>query len=143
MNKTYIAQKNTYHKWYILDARDQTLGRLSSKIAKTLKGKNLTTYTPHVNSGIYIILINSRWIEVTGKKKYQKMYKQHSSYPGGLKTRTFDEIRLKQPNKILERCIKGMLPKGKLGRQLFRQVKIYSDNEHPHEAQKPEIILLR
>lgn len=142
MNKTYVAQTKTYQKWYILNAKNQTLGRLSSAVAKIIRGKNLSTYTPHINSGIRIILINSKWIEVTGKKEDQKTYKRHSGYPGGLKEKTFYEVKLKQPNKILEKSIRGMLPNGRLGRQLFKQVRVYSGDVHPHRAQKPEIILL-
>nr|YP_010198670.1 ribosomal protein L13 [Gracilaria pacifica]UAD87086.1 ribosomal protein L13 [Gracilaria pacifica] len=142
MNKTYITQKPKYSKWYIIDAKDKNLGRLSSKIAKLLKGKNSTSYTPHINHKIYIIIINSKSIKVTGKKFVQKTYKQHSGYPGGLRIKTFNDILSKKPNMILEKSIRGMLPKGILGRQLFTQLKIYPDTQHPHKPQKPEIITL-
>ncbi|KAI0556425.1 60S ribosomal protein L13 (chloroplast) [Gracilaria domingensis] len=142
MNKTYIAQEPKYSKWYIIDAKDKNLGRLSSEIAKLLKGKNSTSYTPYINNKIYIIIINSQSIKVTGKKALQKTYKQYSGYPGGLKIKTFHHILYKKPNMILEKSIKGMLPKGILGKQLFTQLKIYPDTEHPHKPQKPELITL-
>nr|YP_010198464.1 ribosomal protein L13 [Gracilaria pachydermatica]UAD86880.1 ribosomal protein L13 [Gracilaria pachydermatica] len=142
MNKTYIPQKPKYSKWYIIDAKDKNLGRLSSKIAKLLKGKNFTSYTPYINNKIYIIIINSKLIKVTGKKLLQKTYKQHSGYPGGLKIKTFNHFLSRKPNMILEKSIKGMLPKGILGRQLFTQLKIYPETEHPHKPQKPEVITL-
>nr|YP_009510906.1 ribosomal protein L13 [Gracilaria gracilis]AXI96579.1 ribosomal protein L13 [Gracilaria gracilis] len=142
MNKTYIIQEPKCSKWYIIDAKDKNLGRLSSKIAKFLKGKTSTSYTPHINHKIYIIIINSKSIKVTGKKFIQKTYKQHSGYPGGLKIKTFNDILSKKPNMILEKSIRGMLPKGILGRQLFTQLKIYPDTQHPHKPQKPKIITL-
>nr|YP_010198260.1 ribosomal protein L13 [Gracilaria ornata]UAD86676.1 ribosomal protein L13 [Gracilaria ornata] len=142
MNKTYIAQKPTYSKWYIIDAKDKTLGRLSSKIAKFLKGKNSISYTPYINNKIYIIIINSKSIKVTGKKVFQKTYKNHSGYPGGLRIKTFNHFLSRKPNIILEKSIKGMLPKGTLGKQLFTQLKIYPDTEHPHKPQRPEVITL-
>uniref|UniRef100_A0AAU7YQV5 Large ribosomal subunit protein uL13c n=1 Tax=Gracilaria hainanensis TaxID=2871843 RepID=A0AAU7YQV5_9FLOR len=142
MNKTYIAQKPLYSKWYIIDAKDKNLGRLSSKITKLLKGKNSTSYTPYINNKIYIIIVNSQLIKVTGKKLFQKTYKKHSGYPGGLKINTFNHVLYKKPNMILEKSIKGMLPKGILGRQLFTQLKIYPNNQHPHKPQKPEVITL-
>nr|YP_009509338.1 ribosomal protein L13 [Gracilaria vermiculophylla]AXI96988.1 ribosomal protein L13 [Gracilaria vermiculophylla]QXU75192.1 ribosomal protein L13 [Gracilaria vermiculophylla]WDZ67992.1 ribosomal protein L13 [Gracilaria vermiculophylla] len=142
MNKTYIAPTNNYSKWYIINAKDQNLGRLSSKIAKLLRGKNSTSFTPYINSKIYIVLINSQLINVTGKKLLQKTYTRHSGYPGGLKIKTFNDVLNQKPNMILEKSIKGMLPKGILGRQLFKQLKIYPDITHPHKSQKPETIKL-
>nr|YP_009511315.1 ribosomal protein L13 [Gracilariopsis longissima]AXI97192.1 ribosomal protein L13 [Gracilariopsis longissima]UAD89108.1 ribosomal protein L13 [Gracilariopsis longissima] len=142
MNKTYIPQIKINHQWYIINAENQNLGRLSSRVAQILKGKSTTTYSSHLNSNIHIILLNSKLINITGKKKLNKIYKKHSGYPGGLKIKTFNEIQTKQPNKILEKSIRGMLPKGPLGRQLFRQLKIYPENLHPHKAQKPQIIKL-
>nr|YP_009244603.1 ribosomal protein L13 [Agarophyton chilense]AMK96845.1 ribosomal protein L13 [Agarophyton chilense]ASP44739.1 50S ribosomal protein L13 [Agarophyton chilense]UAD84429.1 ribosomal protein L13 [Agarophyton chilense] len=140
MNKTYIAPTNKRSTWYIIDAKNKNLGRLSSKIAKLLRGKNSTSFTPYINNNIHIILLNSQSINVTGKKFVQKTYKRHSGYPGGLKIQKFNEILNQRPNRILEKSIKGMLPKGILGRQLFRQLKIYPHNMHPHESQKPKII---
>nr|YP_009498015.1 ribosomal protein L13 [Gracilaria changii]ART65278.1 ribosomal protein L13 [Gracilaria changii] len=140
MNTTYIARQQKDTKWYIIDAKNKNLGRLSSQIAQLLKGKNSASYTPYINHKIYIILINSKLIQVTGKKFTQKTYKQYSGYPGGLKSRKFSYILSQKPNMILEKSIKGMLPKGILGRKLFTQLKIYSDNKHPHQPQKPEVI---
>nr|YP_009500420.1 ribosomal protein L13 [Gracilariopsis heteroclada]AXE43582.1 ribosomal protein L13 [Gracilariopsis heteroclada] len=142
MNKTYIPRIKVNNQWFLVNAENQNLGRLSSKVAQILKGKSITTYSPHLNSKIYIVLLNSKLINITGKKKLNKIYKKHSGYPGGLKEKKFHEIQAKQPNKILEQSIKGMLPKGRLGRQLFKQLKIYAENIHPHEAQKPQIIKL-
>nr|YP_009510702.1 ribosomal protein L13 [Gracilaria ferox]AXI96375.1 ribosomal protein L13 [Gracilaria ferox] len=142
MNKTYIAQQPNYSKWYIIDAKDKNLGRLSSRIAKLLKGKNSNLYTPYINNKIYIIIINSKSIKVTGKKVFQKTYKRYSGYPGGLRVKTFNYCLSRKPNMILEKSIKGMLPKGILGKQLFTQLKIYPDTEHPHKPQKPEVITL-
>jgi len=138
-NKTCIAINNKQNKqeWYLIDAKEQNLGRLSSKIAFLLKGKNKNTYTPYMNSKIHVIIINSKLIEITGKKRNQKLYKRHSGQPGGLKIETFDKLQKRMPNKIIEKSIKGMLPKNILGRQLFRQLKIYSDSKHPHSPQQP------
>lgn len=143
-NKTYIStnHKQKTQEWYLIDAQNKNLGRLSSKIAYLLKGKNKNTYTPYLNSKVHVIIINSKLIEITGKKRTQKLYIRHSGKPGGLKTETFDKLQKRMPNKILEKSIKGMLPKNILGRQLFRQMKIYSDNKHPHSSQKPVIINL-
>nr|YP_009511111.1 ribosomal protein L13 [Hydropuntia rangiferina]AXI96784.1 ribosomal protein L13 [Hydropuntia rangiferina]UAD87465.1 ribosomal protein L13 [Hydropuntia rangiferina] len=140
MNKTYVIKQQRCSQWYIIDAKNKNLGRLSSKVANLLKGKNSKLYTPYINHKIYIVLINSKLINVTGKKTFNKNYKKHSGYPGGLKTQTFNDILSQKPNMILEKAIKGMLPKGILGRQLFRQLKIYPNNNHPHASQKPQII---
>jgi len=143
-NQTHIGINNTKQKqeWYIIDAKNQNLGRLSSKIASILKGKHKNTYTPYFNSQIHIIVINSKLITITGKKREQKLYKRHSGKPGSLKIETFDKLQKRIPNRILEKSIKGMLPKNILGRQLFRQLKVYSDSQHPHSSQKPRIINL-
>lgn len=127
---------NIEKKWYIVDAANQTLGRLSSKIAYTLQGKNDINYAPNMNNNAHIIIINSRLIQVTGNKKTQKKYKRHSGRPGNLKIETFDKLQKRLPNKILEKAIKGMLPKNSLGRKMFTQIKIYSNSEHPHSIQK-------
>lgn len=142
MNKTYIPKniKNQNSRWYIIDAKDKNLGRLSSKIASVLKGKTEIDYTPYINSMNYIVVINATHINVTGKKQSQKIYRRHSGRPGGLKIRSFKEVYNKFPTRIIEKSIKGMLPKNTLGRQLFRQLKVYSDSDHPHNAQKPQII---
>lgn len=142
MNRTYIPKKIETCKWYLIDAKNKNLGRLSTKVAIMLKGKNDIIYTPHINHKLYIVIKNAKYIDVTGKKKYQKTYKHHSGHPGGLKTETFEKVNARIPNRILEKAIKGMLPKGPLGRQLFTQLKVYSEDYHPHKAQNPKIITL-
>nr|QCI06406.1 ribosomal protein L13 [Dictyurus purpurascens] len=140
-NKTYINTNEKKQEWYIIDATNQTLGRLSSKVAFILKGKNKSIYTPYFNNQINIIIINSKLIRVTGNKRDQKVYKKHSGKPGGLKVETFNKLNKRIPNRIVEISIKGMLPKNTLGRQLFTQLKIYSDNKHPHNSQKPIMLI--
>lgn len=142
MNKTYIPQNfnNKTKTWYIVDATDKTLGRLSSQVASLLKGKREIDYTPYINPMNYIIVTNAKYIHLTGKKQSQKIYKRHSGRPGGLKVRSFKELNYRFPNRVIEQSIKGMLPKSKLGRQLFNQLKVYSNSDHPHKAQKPTII---
>nr|YP_009294577.1 ribosomal protein L13 [Asparagopsis taxiformis]AOM66060.1 ribosomal protein L13 [Asparagopsis taxiformis] len=136
MNKTYIPNKQS-DQWYLIDAKNQTLGRLSTQIAKILTGKVNLTYTAYLENSSRIIITNAKYINVTGQKKQQKIYRRHSGRPGGLKTETFEELQSRIPNRILEKSIKGMLPKGPLGDTLFRKLKIYSDNHHPHIAQNP------
>nr|QCI06624.1 ribosomal protein L13 [Erythroglossum lusitanicum] len=136
-NITYIDKKINTPKWYIIDAKDQNLGRLSSQIAYLLRGKNNTNYLPYLENTINIIVINSKLIKITGKKKEQKTYKRHSGKPGGLKIETFDKLNKRIPNRIIETAIKGMLPKNTLGRKLFKRLKVYPDIIHPHSAQKP------
>ena len=139
-NKTSINNKNINAQWYIIDAKNKTLGRLSSKIAYILKGKNSIHYTPNQKQPIKIIIINSKFINVTGKKREQVIYKRHSGKPGSLKQENFHELQNRIPNRILEKSIKGMLPKNSLGRRLFTQIKIYSTDTHPHKSQKPVIL---
>ena len=141
-NKTYAEKYQTTTEWYIIDASNQNLGRLSSQIAYKLRGKNKNTYTPHILNNINIIVINSKLIQITGNKKKQKEYKRHSGRPGGLKKETFEKLQARIPNRILEKSIKGMLPKNILGRKLFKQLKIYSNDNHPHSAQKPILLQL-
>lgn len=145
MNKTYIPKKkniNLKKQWHIIDAKNQTLGRLSTLVASILRGKHEVDYTPYLINKNFIIIINSQDIRVTGNKNSQKMYKRHSGRPGGLKSETFQQLNKRLPNRILEKCIKGMLPKGPLGKQLFRQLKVYPNNHHPHIAQKPNTIYI-
>lgn len=142
MNKTHIPKIKEKPKWYLINAKNQNLGRLSSKIANILTGKKNIMYTPHINHRAYIILTNAKYINVTGQKRSQKIYKRHSGRPGGLKIETFEQLNKRIPNRIIEKSIKGMLPKGRLGRKLFTQLKIYTENNHPHEAQKLEILSL-
>lgn len=138
--KSYIAKpQEVERKWYILDAEGQTLGRLASEAASILRGKKKPIYTPHVDGGDYVIIINAEKIEVTGKKRQEKIYKRHTGYPGGLKEITFEKLLEKKPEEILRHAVKGMLPKGPLGRDMAKKLKVYAGAEHKHEAQKPEI----
>ncbi|WLR42013.1 50S ribosomal protein L13 [Bacillus carboniphilus] len=144
MRTTYMAKASEIErKWYVVDAAGKTLGRLSSEVASILRGKHKPTYTPHVDTGDHVIIINAEKIELTGKKLTDKIYYRHSMYPGGLKTRTALEMRTNYPEKMLELSIKGMLPKGSLGRQMFKKLHVYKGAEHPHAAQKPEAYELR
>jgi len=141
--KSFMAKKEEVQRdWYVVDATGQTLGRLASKISPILTGKNKPTYTPHVDTGDYVILLNAEKVKLTGKKADQKMFRWHTGYMGGLKERTYGEMIEKQPRKLLERSIKGMLPKSKLGKLMGKKLKVYAGNEHPHEAQNPTQIEL-
>lgn len=137
--KSYIAKPaEVERKWYVIDAEDKTLGKIASEVASILRGKKKPIYTPHVDTGDYVIVINAEKVRVTGKKEEQKIYKSHSSYPGGLKETTLRELRAKKPEEIIRHAVKGMMPKGKLGRQMFKKLKVYAGPEHPHTAQNPE-----
>ena len=125
-------------KWYVVDATDMTLGRLASEIAKVLRGKNKAIFTPHIDTGDYVIVINAEKIAVTGKKLDQKIYYHHSDYVGGMKETTLREKLAKKPESVIELAVKGMLPKGPLGRQMLKKLHVYAGPEHNHEAQKPE-----
>lgn len=142
MNKTYIPKVNKKQKWYLINANNQTLGRLSSKIANLVTGKNRASYAPHIISPEYFIITNSQYIVVSGKKTHQKLYIRHSGRPGGLKEETFEKLQKRRPNRIIEKAIKGMLPKHSLGRKLFTHIKVYSTEKHPYKKQKPQEILL-
>ncbi len=139
MNKTYVPPQNTLnHDWYVVDATDQRLGRLATEIATILRGKNKPEYTPHLDTGDFVIVINAEKIKVTGKKRTQKVYHRHSGRPGGMKTETFAQLQARLPERIVEHAVKGMLPKNSLGRQVFTKLKVYAGTEHPHQAQKPQ-----
>lgn len=141
--KSFMAKKEEVKRdWYIVDATGQTLGRLASKISPILTGKNKPIYTPHVDTGDYVILLNAEKIKMTGKKADEKLFRWHTGFMGGLKERTYGEMLEKQPRKLLERTIKGMLPKSKLGKRMGMKLKVYAGNEHPHEAQNPTKIEL-
>ena len=127
-------------KWYVVDATGYTLGRLSSEIAKVLRGKNKPVFTPHVDTGDYVIVVNAEKIKVTGKKLDQKIYYHHSDYVGGMKETTLKEMLNKHPERVIEFAVKGMLPKGPLGRQMYTKLHVYAGAEHPHAAQKPETL---
>ena len=139
--KTYMANPDKIErKWYVVDADGQTLGRLASEVAKVLRGKNKPVYTPHIDTGDYVIIINAEKVAVTGKKLDQKIYYHHSDYVGGMKETTLKEMMAKKPEKVLELAVKGMLPKGPLGRSMIKKLHVYAGPEHKHEAQKPEVL---
>ena len=139
--KTFMASPATIErKWYVVDAEGKTLGRLASEIAKVLRGKNKPIFTPHIDTGDYVIVINAEKIAVTGKKLDQKIYYHHSDYVGGMKETTLREKLAKKPESVIELAVKGMLPKGPLGRQMLTKLHVYAGAEHKHEAQKPEVL---
>ena len=139
--KTFMASpEKIERKWYVVDAEGCTLGRLSSEIAKVLRGKNKAIFTPHIDTGDYVIVINAEKIAVTGKKLDQKIYYHHSDYVGGMKETTLKEKLAKKPEEVIELAVKGMLPKGPLGRQMYKKLFVYAGPEHKHAAQKPEVL---
>lgn len=139
--KSFMASPATIErKWYVVDATGYTLGRLASEVAKVLRGKNKPIFTPHMDCGDYVIVVNAEKIKVTGKKMDQKVYYHHSDYVGGLKEATLREKLAKKPEQVIELAVKGMLPKGPLGRQMFTKLHVYAGPEHKHEAQKPEVL---
>lgn len=143
MTKTFLPSKESLEpKWYVIDAADQRLGRLATEVARIMRGKNKPIYTPHLDTGDFVIIINAEKIQVTGKKRTQKIYRRHSGRPGGMKTETFDKLQARIPERIIEEAVKGMLPKNSLGRQLFTKLKIYAGPNHPHQAQMPETLTI-
>lgn len=139
--KTYTAKPETVERdWFIVDAENKTLGRLSTEIARRLRGKHKPEYTPHVDTGDYIIVINAEKVHVTGNKRTDKMYHHHTGYPGGLKSISFDKLIEKAPERVIETAVKGMLPKNPLGRAMYTKMKVYAGSEHPHTAQQPKTL---
>ena len=139
--KTFMASPATIdRKWYVVDATDKTLGRLASEVAKVLRGKNKAIFTPHIDTGDFVIVINAEKIKVTGKKLDQKIYYHHSDYVGGMKETTLKEKLAKKPEEVIELAVKGMLPKGPLGRQMYKKLFVYAGPEHKHATQKPEAL---
>ena len=139
--KTFMASPATIdRKWYVVDATDMTLGRLASEVAKVLRGKNKAIFTPHIDTGDYVIVINAEKVKVTGKKLDQKVYYRHSEYVGGMKETTLREMLAKKPEKVVELAVKGMLPKGPLGNQMYTKLYVYAGPEQKHAAQKPEVL---
>lgn len=139
--KTFMASPATIdRKWYVVDATDMTLGRLASEVAQILRGKNKPIFTPHADTGDYVIIVNAEKIKVTGKKMDQKIYFSHSDYVGGVREVTLKEKLAKKPEQVLELAVKGMLPKGPLGRQMYTKLFVYAGPEHKHAAQKPEVL---
>ncbi|MUG99680.1 50S ribosomal protein L13 [Scytonema sp. UIC 10036] len=138
-NKTFLPpEKTLQHNWYVVDAADQRLGRLATEVAMILRGKNKPEYTPHMDTGDFVIVINADKVTVTGKKRTQKVYRRHSGRPGGMKTESFDKLQQRLPERIVEHAVKGMLPKNSLGRKLFTKLKVYAGPTHPHAAQQPK-----
>ncbi len=139
--KTVSANKQTVNKeWLLIDATDQPLGRLASRVAMILRGKHKPDFTPHVDGGDYVVIINAEKVKLTGKKFTDKKYVRHTGYPGGQKIETPADVMKKDPRRLIERAVRGMLPKNRLGRQIFHNMKVYVGGEHPHEAQKPRKI---
>ena len=139
--KSFMASPSTVErKWYVVDAEGKTLGRLASEVANVLRGKNKPIYTPHIDTGDYVIVVNAEKVKVTGKKLDQKIYYHHSDYVGGMKETTLREMLAKKPEKVVELAVKGMLPKGPLGREMYTKLFVYAGPEHKHQAQKPEAL---
>ncbi len=137
-----MREQDVQRSWYVVDAQGQTLGRLTSRIASILRGKHKPEFTPHVDCGDYVIVVNAEKVHVTGQKMNQKKYYRHSGYPGGLKQITLRDQLQKFPNRVIELAVRGMLPKNRLGRQMFKKLKVYSGTAHPHEAQQPKTLEL-
>jgi large subunit ribosomal protein L13 len=139
--KTFTATPSTITRdWYVVDAEGKTLGRLATEIARRLRGKHKPEYTPHMDTGDYIIVVNAEKVQVTGAKAQDKMYYAHSGYPGGIKEINFSDLQAKKPEMIIEKAVKGMLPRGPLGRAMFRKLKVYAGGEHNHVAQQPQVL---
>lgn len=144
MKDTFIpSNKSIKSQWFIIDAKDQCLGRLATEVVKILRGKTKIFYNPSQDTGDHVIIINAKEIKVTGNKITQKIYMRHSGRPGGKTIETFEQLQARLPERIIEKAVKGMLPKNRLGRQLFTKLKVYQTNTHPHMAQKPQIIMLQ
>ena len=142
MNKTPLPTIDLEQKWYVVDAQGQRLGRLATEIARILRGKNKPSFTPHMDTGDFVIVVNAEKVVVTGRKSEQKLYRRHSGRPGGMKTETFNQLQKRIPERIIEKAVKGMLPKNALGRKLFTKLKVYAGSEHPHAAQTPESLAI-
>jgi len=139
--KTVSARKETVtRQWYVVDASGKTLGRLCTEIANRLRGKHKPEFTPHVDTGDYIVVVNAEKIVVTGNKTTDKLYQHHTGYPGGIKSISFDKLLVKSPERIIEKAVKGMMPKNKLSRAMLAKLKVYAGNEHPHTAQQPTLL---
>ena len=142
-NKTITPKIESIQRhWYLVDAENQTLGRLATQVASVLRGKNKPTFTPHLDTGDFVVVVNAEKIKISGNKASQKLYRRHSGRPGGMKVETFNSLQARIPERIVEHAIKGMLPHNSLGRQLFRKLKVYRGSAHPHSAQNPEVLKL-
>ena len=143
MNKTSVPSIDSIDRqWYLVDAENQTLGRLATEVASVLRGKNKATYTPHLDTGDFVVVVNADKVRVSGSKPQQKLYRRHSGRPGGMKEETFAHLQERLPERIVEKAIKGMLPHNALGRQMYRKLKVYKGAEHPHSAQQPQPLQL-
>ena len=140
MSTTMLNKDTVVRKWYVIDAAGKPLGKTAALAADLLRGKLKVDYTPHVDCGDYVIVINAEKVEVTGKKRKEKIYKRHTGYPGGLREMTFEQLMEKHPTEVVRHAIKGMMPNGKLGRQMYKKLKVYAGPEHEHAAQKPEVL---
>lgn len=138
----FIKSEDADRKWYLVDAQDQVLGRLATKVASIIRGKNKAIFTPNNDTGDFVVVINAEKVKFTGKRQTLKTYSHHSGYPGGLKTRSLQEMMVKKPEFVIHNAVQGMLPKNRLGNKLIKKLKVYSGSEHPHDAQKPEAIKL-
>ncbi len=137
--KTYTPHKgDIVHNWHLIDAADETLGRLATRAATLLRGKHNPRYTPNLDTGDYVVIVNAERLKITGRKAEDKIYYRHSGYPGGLKVRTFDEMQERRPEEIIRLAVKGMLPRNRLGRAQLRKLKVYAGPDHPHRAQQPQ-----
>lgn len=139
--KTFNAKREEVKRnWYLIDASDKVLGRLATEVARRLRGKHKPEYTPHVDTGDFIVIVNADKIKVTGNKLADKTYYRHSGYPGGIKSISLEKLLSSKPTRVIETAVKGMLPKNPLGRQMFRKLKVYAGDQHPHTAQQPEVL---
>ncbi len=142
MKTLSVRPQDVEHDWYVVDAENQTLGRLAAAVARRLRGKHKASYTPHVDTGDFIVVVNAEKVRVTGKKRTDKVYYRHSGYPGGIKAARFEEMIAKHPERVIESAVKGMLPRNPLGRAVFRKLKVYAGSDHPHSAQQPKPLQL-
>ena len=139
--KTYSAKPEDIRRdWYVVNASGKTLGRLATEIARRLRGKHKAEYTPHMDTGDYIVVINAKDVCVSGNKQKDKIYHHHTGYPGGIESINFEKLMQKKPERVIEKAVKGMLPKGPLGREMFRKLKVYADDQHQHAAQQPQVL---
>ncbi len=139
--KTYSAKPEDIRRdWYVVNASGKTLGRLATEIARRLRGKHKAEYTPHMDTGDYIVVINAKDVRVSGNKQKDKIYHHHTGYPGGIESINFEKLMQKKPERVIEKAVKGMLPKGPLGREMFRKLKVYADDQHQHTAQQPQVL---
>lgn len=142
MKTVSVRPHDVEREWYVVDAASQTLGRLASEIARRLRGKHKACYTPHVDTGDYVIVVNAEKVRVTGAKRHDKIYYRHSGYPGGIKATRFEDLIKKHPDRAIRHAVKGMLPRNPLGRAVFRKLKVYAGPDHPHTAQQPKPLAL-